>query len=98
MYHFYSLHREEFLAHYHRRSLSESTFNMVKAKFGTAVRSKTETAQVNELLCKVLCHNICVVIQSMYELGIEPDFWQNSRMVPQRQETTPATLRVPGNY
>jgi hypothetical protein len=26
------------------------------------------------LLCKVLCHNICVVIQSMYELGIEPSF------------------------
>jgi hypothetical protein len=25
--------------------------------------------------CKVLCHNICVVIQSMYELGIEPSFW-----------------------
>ena len=74
LYHFYSLHREEFLAHYHRRSLSESTFNMVKAKFGTAIRSKTETAQINELLCKVLCHNICVVIQSMFELGIVAEF------------------------
>jgi hypothetical protein len=31
--------------------------------------SKTETAQVNEALCKVLCHNLCVVIQSMYELA-----------------------------
>jgi hypothetical protein len=29
---------------------------------------------MNELLCKVLCHNICVVIQSMYELGIDADF------------------------
>jgi hypothetical protein len=28
----------------------------------------------NELLCKVLCHNICYVIQSMYELGIELRF------------------------
>jgi hypothetical protein len=27
-------------------------------------------AIVNELLCKVLYHNICVVIQSMYELGL----------------------------
>jgi len=22
----------------------------------------------------VLCHNLCVLVQSMYELGVEPDF------------------------
>ena len=47
---------------------------MIKAKFGERLRSKTETAQINEALCKVLCHNLCVVIQSMYELGIAPEF------------------------
>jgi hypothetical protein len=47
---------------------------MIKAKFGERLRSKTETAQINEVLCKVLCHNLCVVIQSIYELGIEVDF------------------------
>ena len=66
--------RELFLEHYHRRSMAETTFMMIKAKFGEAIRSKTEMAQVNELLCKVLCHNICCVIQSMYELGVVPDF------------------------
>jgi hypothetical protein len=30
--------------------------------------------QVNEVLAKVLCHNICVLIQAMYEFGIDPDF------------------------
>jgi hypothetical protein len=30
---------------------------------------------VNEALCKILCHNICCVIQSQCELGIEPVFW-----------------------
>jgi transposase len=49
LYHFYMLHRETFLQHYHQRSLSESTFWMIKAKFGTAIRSKGETAQINEL-------------------------------------------------
>ena len=49
-------------------------FHMIKSKFGDAVRSKTETAQVKEVLLKVLCHNICVVIQEMFELGIEPNF------------------------
>lgn len=47
---------------------------MIKAKFGDALRSKTRVAQMNEALLKVLCHNVCVVIQSMHELGITPDF------------------------
>ena len=29
----------------------------------------------NEVLCKFLCHNICCVIMSQVELGIEPVFW-----------------------
>ena len=47
---------------------------MIKGKFGAALRSKTHTAQVNELLCKVLCHNICVLIASIYEFGINPTY------------------------
>jgi transposase len=74
MWHYFECRRGEFLGHYHQRSNIESTFNMVKAKFGSALRSKTDTALVNELLCKVLCHNICCVIQSMHELGITPTF------------------------
>jgi hypothetical protein len=27
-----------------------------------------------ELRCKVLCHNLCMLIQSFYDLGIEPEF------------------------
>ena len=78
MLHFYRFHRDEFNAHYHKRSNVETTFSMIKIKFGEKVRSKTYNAQVNEVLCKILCHNICVVIQSMYELGIKPNFWQES--------------------
>ena len=74
MYHYYNFNRSEFLAHYHKRSNMETTFAMIKAKFGGAVRSKTPMAQVNEVLVKILCHNICVLIQSVYELGIEPIF------------------------
>ena len=50
---------------------------MVKRKFGGSVWAKTPTAQVNEALLKFLAHNICVVIQSVYELDIEPEFWQD---------------------
>jgi hypothetical protein len=54
----------------------ESTFSMIKAKFRDHVRSKTDVAMTNEVLCKIICHNICCLIQAMYELGIEPAFWK----------------------
>ena len=74
MYHYFMLNREEFLTHYHSRSNVESVFSMCKAKFGDAVRSKSDTGMVNEVLAKVLCHNICVLIQAIHELGVKPDF------------------------
>ena len=77
MYFYYHFRREDFLKHYHQRSNAESTFSMVKAKFRDHVRSKTDTAMKNEVLCKFLCHNLCVLIQSQCELGIEPVFWQD---------------------
>lgn len=73
-YEYFMFNRERFLEHYHRRSLSETTFSMIKAKFGDSVRSKSKTGQVNEVLCKVLCHNICVLIQTIHELGLSPAF------------------------
>jgi transposase len=78
MYLYYNFKREEFLAHYHQRSNAESTFSMVKAKFRDHVRSKTDVAMKNEVLCKFLCHNVCVVHQSNVELGIEPVFWKDA--------------------
>ncbi len=70
----FSLKSEDFLAHYHRRSNVESTMWMIKSKFGGAMRSKTPTAQINEVLAKVLCHNLCCIISAITEHGIDVDF------------------------
>lgn len=78
MFHYYSFKREEFLTHYHKRSNVETVFSMIKARFGERLRSKNETAQINEALTKVLAHNLCVVIQSMYELNVTPEFWSEA--------------------
>ena len=32
----------------------------------------------NEALAKVLCHNICCIIQSVYELGVAATFWDSA--------------------
>jgi transposase len=71
----YQYNQERFMDCYHRRSNVETTFSMIKRKFGERLRSKTVVSQTNEVLCKVLCHNLCCVVQSIYELGIEPAFW-----------------------
>jgi len=74
MLHLFLYKQEEFMAHYHKRSNVETAFFMIKSKFGSHIRSKKDVAQINEVLLKVLCHNICVLIQEIHELGIEPDF------------------------
>jgi len=61
---------DEFSREYHKRSNVETTFAMIKAKFGGYVRSKTKTARINEVLCKVLCHNLCCLVQASYERRI----------------------------
>jgi len=59
---------------YHKRSNVESTFSAIKRVFGDFVRSKNKTAQVNEVLLKILCNNIRQSIFAMFELGIDPAF------------------------
>jgi transposase len=75
MFHYYQYRREEFLKHYHKRSNVESTFSAVKRKFGDALRSRNPVAMVNEALAKFICHNLCCVILSQIELGVEAEFW-----------------------
>lgn len=74
LYHLFAYEQEKFAAHYHKRSNVEATFSMVKRVFGDSVRSKTPVAQVNEVLLKLICHNIRVLIHEMHELGVKPTF------------------------
>lgn len=73
-FYFFKLHREEFDEHYHKRSNVESTIGAIKKKLGETLKSKNRTAQVNELLCKVLAYNITVLIMEMFVSGIDPAF------------------------
>lgn len=72
----------EFAKHYHQRSNVESTFSMIKKKFGDFIRCKSERSQKNEVLCKILAHNLVVLIHEIFELGIEVDFSDCAKSIP----------------
>lgn len=74
MFSYFHKHREEFLLHYHKRSNAEAGFSMIKRRFGNNVRCKKEISQDNEILLKVLCHNICVLVQELFLSGILVNF------------------------
>lgn len=62
---------QEFFEHYHKRSNVETTFSVIKQKFGKDVMSRNFTSQTNEVLLKILCHNICCLISAYFEKNIE---------------------------
>ncbi len=72
MYHFFRYQHKEFNHHYHQRSNVETAVSMMKTKFGDAIRSQNPIAQANEILAKVLCHNIVEVHKASVMLGVDP--------------------------
>ena len=45
----------------------ETTFSMVRRKFGDSLRAKTDLVLKTETLAKFVCHTICCVIAGAYE-------------------------------
>ncbi len=64
--------REEFDAKYHARSNVEAAFSAIKRKLGEELYSHRPIARFNELLAKLLSYNIGIVIEQMFENGIDP--------------------------
>lgn len=75
MFHIYRFDRDEFRKRYNLRNNAESTASMLKRRFGDMLTFRTDPAIENEVLARVLVHNICCVIQSSFELGIDAEFW-----------------------
>jgi hypothetical protein len=83
--HLYKSRHPKFAEHYYLRNNVEATFHSLKSKFGGRLRSKSLHGQFNEALCKVLCHNLCVLIHSMYELQIDPMSWAEAKLTPRAE-------------
>lgn len=74
MFHFFNKNRELYMKKYHLRSNAESGMFMIKSRFGDITAIRNDTGAKNEILVKILCHNLCVLIQEIFLLGIEVDF------------------------
>lgn len=79
LFNYFKAHPEEFMARYHLRSNAESGFWMIKQRFGQHVKSRNMIGQTNEILCKVLCHNLAVLVQEMFLSGVEVNFYEEMR-------------------
>lgn len=77
--------KEEWKKHYHRRSNVETTFSMVKLRLGEHLLSKNYVSQRNELIMKFICHNICCLIQAIYDHKIEVNFFKCSELYVERK-------------
>jgi transposase len=65
--------REAFEDKNRERPLVEVGISALKRKFMEAVRGRTYRTQVNEILYKVLCHNIDVLVHAAIEYGFDVD-------------------------
>lgn len=82
MYLFFQTNHEEFMRRYHQRSNVESTFSMIKRKLGGKLLFKSEVGQVNEALCRILAHNICVLANEYFNMNVEPEFRKSAHLFP----------------
>ena len=73
MYDFFHNNQEAFMEKYHLRSNVETSFSMIKRCYGNRLRTGKFTSQINEILMKCLCHNLSVLVQESFELGLEID-------------------------
>lgn len=74
MFKYFEENKEEFRKNYHKRSNVETVFAMVKVRLGEHLKCKNFENQRNELVMKFICHNICCLIQEVYENKVHVDF------------------------
>jgi transposase len=66
---------EDYVHHYHQRSLAETGIYMMKTRFSHRLRSRVPNAQYAEAMLRCIGHNVACLVQAIKELNIEPKYW-----------------------
>ncbi len=90
--------REEFMHRYHKRSNVETVFAMVKVRLGEFLKGRNFVSQRNELTAKFLCHNVCCLIQEMFERKVKIDFRKCSEEFVDRKDKDDYPKTAVRNY
>ncbi len=90
----FQLKADEFLRSYHRRSNVESAIGSIKARCGGLVRSRVAAAKCNEVLAKVLLHNLACVVARLTDVSID-DLLAGALLSPR---TCPHCGRPPDDF
>ncbi len=85
-----------YMSYYNMRNNVETTFSMIKGKFDGRLWSVNERSQINEALLKVLCHNICVLIRSAYELSIDITFPTDTSVLIESEHKESSKISIAG--
>jgi hypothetical protein len=75
MFHSFRSEDPAILRRYHQRSNVETVMFMLKSQFGERLAARSAAGRVNELLAKVLCHNLHCLVMATARLGIEARFF-----------------------
>jgi transposase len=86
MYQYFKDRPQDFYEHYHKRSNVETSFFMIKQKFNSDLMTKNDLANVNEIFCKLISHNLCCLIHAFYEFNLERTLWT--------EQTNPQKIQV----
>jgi transposase len=78
MFHAFRTEDPVILQRYHQRSNVETVMFMLKTQFGERLATRSQTGQVNELLAKVLCHNLHSLVMASARFGLSLKFFPNA--------------------
>lgn len=96
MFRYFHSHKEWFMNHYHRRSNVETTFSMIKLKFGEHLKCKSAVSKRNELMMKFICHNICCLVSEIFENNVNINFGKCLKRYIERKENIEEKEKVLG--
>lgn len=95
---FMGLHQGAFERLYHQRSRAETVNRNIKLVLGETLRGRRTVSQDNELLCKLIAHNLRCLLVALHAHGTRPEWLHELPSQRESKATTPSTAPEPSSH